>query len=272
MKKSLYALLLLPLLALADVTYTYGPWVLYRSGTAQTPTHATAAACDTALKAQPVTSGTVTLRCQQTITAKYVAASSSSSAASSSSSSSSTSSASSSSSSAAATWAHCANEGSLCAFTGSRSVRFGVGTTWDTRTYTGGVTCNTTYFADPAPGQTKTCQLLSSGSSSSGSSSSTSSSSTSSASSSSSSVATASVSLTWTAPTQNTDGAPIGTITGYRIHYGTSLSLPMQSVVVGPVTSLTINNLATGQTWYFRASTITEAGEGSPSNAASKAL
>ena len=210
-----------------------------------------------ALRAQPLTVGQkVTFRCQQSTTATGTASSSSSSSVASSSSSSST----------AATWVHCSNEGSLCAFTGSRSVRFGLGSTWDTRTFTGGVQCSTTYFADPAPGQTKTCQIGGTSSSSS-----TSSASTSSASSSAPTVAA--VTLNWTEPTKNTDGSALTDLTGYKIYYGTSTSSLTSFVTAGRVTTYTVPGLATGQMWYFAiASVSTSGGDGSKSNPASKVL
>ncbi|HEX7041604.1 MAG TPA: fibronectin type III domain-containing protein [Trueperaceae bacterium] len=39
------------------------------------------------------------------------------------------------------------------------------------------------------------------------------------------------VTLTWTAPTQNTDGSPLTDLVGYRIYYGTSEGGPYPNVV-----------------------------------------
>jgi hypothetical protein len=63
---------------------------------------------------------------------------------------------------------------------------------------------------------------------------------------------TGSATLTWTAPSQNTDGSPLTTISGYTVYYGTSSSLLTQSVVVSGAntTSYMVTGLAAG-TWYF---------------------
>jgi hypothetical protein len=62
-------------------------------------------------------------------------------------------------------------------------------------------------------------------------------------------------SLTWAAPTQNTDGTPITNLSGYVISYGTSATLLAQTVsITNPATtSYTIQNLGSG-TWYFAVS------------------
>lgn len=56
-----------------------------------------------------------------------------------------------------ATWTECADENQRCAFTGTRSVRYGTTSQYVTRTYTGGVACNNSTFGDPAVGQDKSC-------------------------------------------------------------------------------------------------------------------
>jgi hypothetical protein len=58
--------------------------------------------------------------------------------------------------------------------------------------------------------------------------------------------------LTWTAPSVNTDGTPVTTLSGYTIYYGTSQNALTQTVVVGGATTTTfeITGLAAG-TWYF---------------------
>ena len=66
--------LLLSAVASAAITYAPAPWKLYRSGIVQTGDHASAAACDAALRAQAVAVGrTVTFRCQQSVVARGVA-------------------------------------------------------------------------------------------------------------------------------------------------------------------------------------------------------
>lgn len=59
--------------------------------------------------------------------------------------------------SSSTTWTQCAIENQSCAFTGTRSVRYGTTSQFVTATYTGGVACNNSTFGDPAVGQTKTC-------------------------------------------------------------------------------------------------------------------
>jgi hypothetical protein len=59
-------------------------------------------------------------------------------------------------------------------------------------------------------------------------------------------------SLSWAQPTEDTNGAPLTTLTGYTVFYGTSESSLTQSVTVSgaSTTSYTVTGLAAG-TWYF---------------------
>ena len=61
--------------------------------------------------------------------------------------------------------------------------------------------------------------------------------------------------LKWAAPTQNTDGSTVTTLSGYVIAYGLSASALSQTVsITNPATtSYTVQNLGTG-TWYFAVS------------------
>lgn len=62
-------------------------------------------------------------------------------------------------------WTFCANEGSRCAFTGVRRVRYGADTRWVSRDVTassGGVSCTNSVFGDPAVGTVKRCELAAS--------------------------------------------------------------------------------------------------------------
>ena len=62
-------------------------------------------------------------------------------------------------------WTHCASEGALCSFTGTRRVRYGADSRWVTRdisAVSGGVQCSNSVFGDPAPGTRKNCQLAAS--------------------------------------------------------------------------------------------------------------
>jgi hypothetical protein len=63
---------------------------------------------------------------------------------------------------------------------------------------------------------------------------------------------TGSATLSWTAPTQNTNGTALTDLTGYTIFYGTSSGALTQSVNVPGATSTSyvIGSLSSG-TWYF---------------------
>jgi hypothetical protein len=65
-------------------------------------------------------------------------------------------------------------------------------------------------------------------------------------------AATGSATLTWSAPTTNTDGTPVTTLTGYHIYYGTSTAALTQSIAVSgaTTTTYTVTGLTSG-TWYF---------------------
>lgn len=76
--------------------------------------------------------------------------------------------------------------------------------------------------------------------------------------------------LSWTAPTQNTDGTS-AQITGYRIVYGRAPDALSEAVQVGNVTSYTVTNLASG-VWYFGIVALAGTAQSAVSNAASRAL
>ena len=67
--------------------------------------------------------------------------------------------------------------------------------------------------------------------------------------------------LTWAAPTQNTNGTPLTNLAGYHIYYGTSAGNLNQSVqIANPgLTSYVLNSLPAG-TWYFSINDYTTAG------------
>lgn len=76
--------------------------------------------------------------------------------------------------------------------------------------------------------------------------------------------------ITWTNPTANTDGSPIGAITGTRVEYGSCNGGSIFGTKAGERlatsgTSLTLS--LTAGTWCIRAYTQTAAGESLPSNA-----
>lgn len=81
------------------------------------------------------------------------------------------------------------------------------------------------------------------------------------------------VTLSWTPPTQNTDGTSLTNLAGYRVVYGTSASALNQTVQVNAgVSSVVVENLAPA-TYYFAVRAYTSSGlESSNSNVAAKIL
>lgn len=80
--------------------------------------------------------------------------------------------------------------------------------------------------------------------------------------------------LSWTPPTQNTDGTSISNLAGYRIAYGTSSTALTQTVqIANPgLSSYTITDLAPG-TYYFAVRAYTTSGtESNNSNVSSKTV
>ena len=82
-------------------------------------------------------------------------------------------------------------------------------------------------------------------------------------------AATGSASLSWDAPTSNSDGSPITSLAGYKIEYGTSANALTQTVTVSDptATGYTLQGLAAG-TWYFAVSDFTSTGAASVISAA----
>lgn len=56
------------------------------------------------------------------------------------------------------TWTKCAKEGGSCAFTGTRTVRYGANGLFAKGVFSGSAACNNSVFGDPAYGLTKTCE------------------------------------------------------------------------------------------------------------------
>jgi hypothetical protein len=80
--------------------------------------------------------------------------------------------------------------------------------------------------------------------------------------------------LTWTAPTENTDGTTLSNLTGYRIRYGTSAGELTNTISIdnASVTTYVVEDLAPA-TWYFAVSAVTSVGaESAPSNVANKKI
>lgn len=84
---------------------------------------------------------------------------------------------------------------------------------------------------------------------------------------------TATATLTWAAPTQNTDGSALTNLAGFKLYYGTSSTNLINSTSVGAgVTSSVINSLSAG-TWYFAVTAYNDQGiESAYSNVASKSV
>lgn len=79
--------------------------------------------------------------------------------------------------------------------------------------------------------------------------------------------------LSWTAPTSNTDGSTLTDLAGYRVYYGTDPGNLNVVVNVSPgVNTYVIEGLTTG-TWYFAVKSYTNTGtESALSNIASKTI
>jgi hypothetical protein len=86
--------------------------------------------------------------------------------------------------------------------------------------------------------------------------------------------ATGSATLSWTAPTQNTDGTPLTDLAGYHILYGPSASQLTTTITVSSAseTSYVVTGLAPG-TYYFAVVAYTSEGaDSAPSNVGSKTI
>jgi len=91
--------------------------------------------------------------------------------------------------------------------------------------------------------------------------------STSSSSRTASSASADSVTLSWSAPTENTNGSALTNLSGYVIYYGTSPSAMTQTIDINTVGMLTyvVDNLSAGS-WYFQIVAVNAAGvQSSPS-------
>jgi hypothetical protein len=89
-----------------------------------------------------------------------------------------------------------------------------------------------------------------------------------------SAAGTGSATLTWAAPTHNTDGSPVTGLVGYHIYYGTNQNDPSQSIKVAGHTSTTytVEGLAPG-TYYFTVVAYNSSGmDSTDSNVAVKTI
>jgi hypothetical protein len=85
-------------------------------------------------------------------------------------------------------------------------------------------------------------------------------------------TATGSATLTWTPPTQNTDGSALTNLSGYRVYWGTSQNNLTNSVTVNnPGLATYVVDQLTPATWHFAVTALNSAGtESTQSNVASK--
>lgn len=83
-----------------------------------------------------------------------------------------------------------------------------------------------------------------------------------------------SATLSWTPPTQNTDGTSLTNLGGYRIYYGTSPSALSQSIQItnAGLTSYTVGNLSPGTYYFALAAYTTDGVESAPSPVGSKTV
>jgi hypothetical protein len=80
--------------------------------------------------------------------------------------------------------------------------------------------------------------------------------------------------LSWSPPTENTNGTPVSNLAGYKIYYGTSpTALTLSTAISSPTTdSYVVSNLTQG-TWYFEVCAVTTTNlESAASNIASKVI
>jgi len=73
-------------------------------------------------------------------------------------------------------------------------------------------------------------------------------------------IANGGATLSWAAPTENTDGTPLTNLAGYEIYYGTSVSAMTHTVQIANagIVTYVISNLSPG-TWYFSVKAYTSA-------------
>ena len=80
--------------------------------------------------------------------------------------------------------------------------------------------------------------------------------------------------LSWTAPTANTDGSTLSNLAGYRIRYGTSAASLTNTIVIdnASVTTFIVEDLSPA-TWYFAVTAVNSQGaESTNSNVANKQI
>jgi hypothetical protein len=85
---------------------------------------------------------------------------------------------------------------------------------------------------------------------------------------------TGSASLTWVAPTQNTDGSVLANLSGYVIHYGTASQTYTSTITItNPgLTRYVVVDLAAGKYFFSMTATTANGAESSPSAEASTTI
>jgi len=89
------------------------------------------------------------------------------------------------------------------------------------------------------------------------------------------SSSTGTAKVTWSAPTENSNGTALTNLAGYYVYYGTDSASLSQTITVSNPQALayTITGLATGNTWYFAVASYTSTGQQSSlSQISSKSL
>ncbi len=91
------------------------------------------------------------------------------------------------------------------------------------------------------------------------------------------STTTGSAALSWTIPTQNTDGTNLTNLNGYKIYYGTSPNALNSSIVLDNTyvnaTTYEVTNLTVGTTYYFAITAVNSDGvESAYSNVGNKTI
>jgi len=73
---------------------------------------------------------------------------------------------------------------------------------------------------------------------------------------------TTSVTLSWVPPKTNVDGTPLVDLTGFRVFYGTASGKYSQSLSIASssVTSVVLEGLGSGYTWYFAVTAVASGG------------
>lgn len=87
-------------------------------------------------------------------------------------------------------------------------------------------------------------------------------------------VVIGSATLSWTPPTENSDGSSLTNLAGYRVHYGRSPTQLSQTIEItnSSLSTYVVENLSAG-TWYFAVVTVNSGGTTSVlSNVAAKTI